>query len=326
MMLRPALLSLALSLPLFLAVNPARAAPRPRHVGVRLTYERGPGAHHCPDVADLRSEIAAQLGRDPFTDAGPWRLTATVSRRKDGAFVATTDFLDSDGLPTNVLPALVAPDCRTLLANLAVRIEIVLTDPPLAPAPPPAPALPPPLTVLPAVAPIEAPRPPSSRWLRLGAGNGIEIGTGPTPTPMFSLNVGLALPPLSIAFEARTDLPLNGTGENGARVHAQIVSGSLLTCFHGFSDGPFFGCAMFTVGALVGADQRYATGAESALYSAAGARLGVAIPFASRRFAFHVEGDVLGTLHPIELRFDEQPVWRTGSIAGALQAGFFAFL
>ena len=143
---------------------------------------------------------------------------------------------------------------------------------------------------------------------------------------MFSLHVAFALPPLSIAFEARTDLPLNTTGENDTRVHAQIISGSLLACFHGFEDGPFFGCAMYTAGALVGAAQSSATGAGGALYSAAGARLGVAIPFASRRFAFRVEGDVLGTLHPIQVRLDKEPVWQTGSIAGALQVGFSAFL
>ena len=316
----------AFVLPILLLSVPARAAPRPRHVGVRLSYERGPGARHCADAADLRSEIAAQLGRDPFTEAGPWGLTATINRRKDGAFVATTDFLDSDGQPANVLPALVAPDCRTLLANLAVRIEIILTDPPLPPAPAPAPTPPPPPAVLPVATSIETPPPRPMRRLRLGAGTGIEIGVGPTPTPMFSLHVALALPPLSIAVEARTDLPLNATGENNMRVHAQIISGSLLACFHGFEDGPFFGCAMYTAGALVGAAQRSETGAGGALYSAAGGRLGVAIPFASRKFAFRVEGDVLGTLHPIQVRFDEQRVWQTGPVAGALQVGFSAFL
>jgi hypothetical protein len=143
---------------------------------------------------------------------------------------------------------------------------------------------------------------------------------------MFALQVGLALPPLSIAFEARTDLPLNATGENDARVRAQVVSGSLLTCFHGFNEGIFFGCAMFTAGVLVGGGPLSATGSGSAVYSAAGARLGVAIPFAARRFALRVEGDALGTLHPIRIWLDEQPVWQTGSVAGALQVGFSAFL
>ncbi len=331
MMLRPALFSLALSLPLLLAVTPASAAPRPRHVGVRLSYERVPGARHCADAADLRSEVAAQLGRDPFTDAGPWRLTATINRRKNGELVATTEFLDSDGQPTHVLPDLVAPDCRTLLADLAVRIEIALTDPPapLASVPqppqPPQPPPPPPPAVPTVVVPNDA-SPRSSRRLHLGAGTGMEIGVGPTPTPMFSLNVGIALPPLSIAFEARTDLPLNATGENDARVHAQIVSGSLLACFHGFEQGIFFGCTMFTTGVLVGGGPLSATGSGSSVYSAAGGRLGLAVPFAARRLAFHVEGDMEGTLHPIKIRFDEQPAWQTAPVAGALQLGFFAYL
>jgi hypothetical protein len=128
-----------------------------------------------------------------------------------------------------------------------------------------------------------------------------------------------------LAFEARTDLPLSGAGEGGARVRAQIISGSALSCFHGFEKGIFFGCAMFTAGVFIGGDQRSATGTGSAIYSAAGPRLGIAIPFGEDRFAVYFAGDVLGTLHPIRVLFAEVPVWETGSVAAALQVGVFAF-
>ncbi len=70
-MLCPA--SLPLLVAILLASTSTNAADRPRGVGVRLEYERGPGARQCPDVKLLRGEVAAEIGTDPFTEAGPWR-------------------------------------------------------------------------------------------------------------------------------------------------------------------------------------------------------------------------------------------------------------
>jgi hypothetical protein len=298
-------------------------------MGVRLTYERGPGARQCPDATKLRAEVAAEIGLDPFTEAGPWLLQATVARGKTGAFVATADLLDREGAISVSMGDMVSPDCRSLvLKAMAVWIAWQLTDPPLPPLPPlAAPSLPPPPPTTPILPPPPAEPPPAFR-VRLGAATGIELGLGPTPTPLFSLNLALQFPtaPIaSLAFEARTDLPLPATGEGGTRVHALVLTGSLLACFHAFDEGMIYGCPMFSAG-LISSGERYAPRDARGVYSAAGARVGAAIPFASHRFAFSLTGDVLGTLHPFELRVDKQPAWQTGPLTGAIQAGFLAFL
>jgi hypothetical protein len=82
---------------------------------------------------------------------------------------------------------------------------------------------------------------------------------------------------------------------------------------------------MFTAGVIT-SGERLSTADVSSTYSAAGGRFGAAIPFASRRFAFTLAGDVLGTLHPFQLRLEERSVlWQTGTLAGALQAGVSTF-
>jgi len=112
-MLRPAF-PLAL---IFVAAS-AGAAPRPRHVGVRLEYRRGPRAQQCPGEVELRGWVAAGLGRDPFTEAGPWRLITSINRRRDGAFIAVTSLFDDKGAPASSLDPLVAWDCRDLVNAL----------------------------------------------------------------------------------------------------------------------------------------------------------------------------------------------------------------
>lgn len=335
-MLRPA--SFALAFAILLASAPLGAANRPRGVGVRLDYTRGAGARQCPDASLLRGEVAAEIGKDRFTGAGPWRLHAAVNRRKNGAFVATADLFDSDGARVDTTGEIISVDCTTLVKALAVWTAIQLTDPlpslPLPAAPPsasPPPALPDALPAavltLPDQPSLPAAPPPLFRP-RLSAATGIEFGVGPTPTPLFSLNVALqstTVPILSLAFEVRTDLPLPATGEGGTRIHALVLTGSLLTCFHALDEGMLYWCPMFTVG-LRSSGERRAMGDQTSVYSAAGGRFGAAIPFASRRLAFTLAGDVLGTLRPYQLLFEERTVlWQTASVAGALQVGMSAF-
>ena len=69
-----------------------------------------------------------------------------------------------------------------------------------------------------------------------------------------------------------------------------------------------------------------ASASGSGVYSAAGERLGAAIPVTFHRFAFTLTGDVLGTLHPFQLRLEERLLLQTGTVTGAVQAGFSAFL
>ena len=338
--LRPVCVALALTI--LLASASLSAANRPRGVGVHLDYERGPGARQCPVAKALTDEVGAEIGSERFTDTGPWRLRVAINRKKNGAFVANAELFDSDGAIAVTMEELVSVDCPTLVRAVAVWTAVKLTDPlptlPSLPAAPPsaAPMPPPPpaaTSLLPLPLAAQTPpalpvAPPPLLRLRLGAATGIELGVGPTPTPLFSLNLALqsrTVPIVSLAFEVRTDLPLAATVESGVRAHALVLTGSLLTCFHGFEGGIFFGCSMFTAGVISSGDER-STADGSDIYSAAGGRVGVAIPFASHRFAFTLAGDVLGTLHPFLFRFEERSVlWRTGAVAGAVQAGVSTF-
>jgi hypothetical protein len=332
MMLRLACAASVLAI--VLASASASAATRPRGVGVRLEYDIGAVARQCPKEKTLRGEVAAEIGRDPFTDAGPWRLHVTLAHGKSGAVVANADLFDSEGATFATMGEMVAPTCQMLVVKVvALWIALQLTDPP---APPPMPAPLPPPAALPSTppslpAPPELPPPEASRpaiRLRLGAATGIEIGVGPTPTPVFSLSLSLhptTAPILSLAIEARADLPLPATGDDGSRVHALVVTGSLLACFHAFEGGILYGCPMFTAG-LISSGERYATSDARGVYVASGARLGAAIPLSSHRFAVTLAGDVLGTLHPFRLLVETHPVWQTGPLSGAVQLGFSAFL
>jgi hypothetical protein len=226
-------------------------------------------------------------------------------------------------------------DCRALILKVvAVWASLVLTDP--SPPPPPAPALDPPPAPLPdspappppppPLPPPPPPPPPPPFRLRLGAATGIELGVGPTPTPLFALSLAVQSTqvPISLAFEVRSDLPLPATVESGERVHAWVITGSLVGCYHFVKEGLLFLCPMFTAGRASGG-ARFSVANASGIYSVAGGRVGVAIPFASRRFAFTFAGDVLGALHPFRIQFAERPLWQTGDITGALQAGVSAF-
>ncbi len=347
--LRPTCFALALAI--LLTSASLSAADRPRGVGVHLEYERGPGARQCPGAKALTDEVGAEIGSERFTATGPWRLRVAINRKKNGAFMASAHLFDSDGAIAGTMEELVSVDCPTLVRAVAVWTAVKLTDPlptlPALPAAPPlaAPTLPPPPAAtspvpLPSAAPTPpvlssaaltsppVPAPPPLLQLRLGAATGIEFGVGPTPTPLVSLNLALQstrVPIVSLAFEVRADLPLPATVGGGARVHARALTGAVLTCFHAFYEGVFHLCPMFTAGVISSADDR-STVDLNGTYYAVGGRVGAAIPFASRRFAFTLAVDVLGTLHPFQLRWDEQPVlWQTGAVAGAVQAGVSTF-
>ena len=47
-----------------------------------LRYERGADAAQCPDVQGLRDTVAARLGYDPFRDAAPTTVRASITRHR----------------------------------------------------------------------------------------------------------------------------------------------------------------------------------------------------------------------------------------------------
>lgn len=299
-------------------------AERPRRPSVRLDYERMKGAESCPDETSLRAHVAAQLGRDPFTPEGSWRVVASVARRGAG-FVATMEAFENDG-KTWFPDPIVDPSCARLVNDiLALSIAIELSEPP--PAAPP--ATPPivataPRAEQPAPPPESSPpQDPEAMRFRLAFGAGVEIGVGVAASPVFALNVGVRWPIVSVALEGRTDLPLTGTGEGGAPIQTHAVAGSMLGCLHVRSLYAY-GCAVLALGVQRGGDTRSPSAYASTAYAAAGGRIGLEIPV-TPRFAVHLAGDVLAALNPIAIRSNFHNVWQSSPVGGAAQGGLVAF-
>lgn len=315
--------SAAIAALVLLDVSLARAE-RPRRPSVRLEYERKKGAEQCPDEASLRAHVAAQIGRDPFTPDGSWRVVASVARRGAG-FVANMEAFENDGKTWTPGP-IADPSCARLVNEiLALSIAVELSEPPPEPPPatPPVVATAPPADQPAPLAESPAPQEPEAMRLRLAFGTGVEIGVGPTPSPVFSLSVGVRWPIVSLALEGRTDLPLTGAGEGGASVQTHVVAGSVLGCLHANALYAY-GCGLLAFGVQRGGDVRSLSAYPSTAYAATGGRVGLEIPFASR-FAVNVAGDVLAALNPIAIRSNLHNVWQAAPVAGAAQGGLVAF-
>jgi len=328
-------LSAAVLLLAILDASSARAEPAHQPTA-RLDYQRKKGAEQCPGEAELRAYVAARLGRDPFTADSSRRMVSTVARKGRG-FVGTMDLFENGEKAWSQGP-IEDPDCARLVDEiLALAMVINLSEPPAAspgaPSPPvnmPAPLPSPPPAEKP-VPPIEkaATIDPDAVRLRLAFGSGVELGDGPTPSPVFSLNVGVRWPVVSVALEARSDLPLTGTGAGGVQVQTHVVAGAVMMCLHA-SSLYLYGCGVFAAGVQRGGDPRSASGYMSTAYAGAGGRGGLEIPF-SPRFAVQLTGDLLAALNPIAIRGQAnagaplREIWRSAPAAGAVQGGLVAF-
>lgn len=162
----------AIPIGLALVLAPAGAGAEPPRLAMRLEYARAPGGERCPaDASDLRAELGAHLGYDPFerTDV-PERLSVTMIRR-NGGFRAHVERFNASGERTldELFPERSAPSCAALTVPLAsyLRVMIITTvqpTPPTEPAPPAEPPrapAPPPEAAAPRTAPVvkEDPRP-----------------------------------------------------------------------------------------------------------------------------------------------------------------------
>ena len=315
---------------ILLASSSTSAAPRPRGIGVHLDYDRGTVARQCPEAKMLRGEVAAEIGHDPFTEAGPWQMRVAITRRKNGAFVATADLLDGDGATASSMGEMVSPDCRSLvLKALAVWISWELTDPPLPPPslpaePPPRPPPPPPHE--------DSPAPIQPFLLRFGLGAALGFGTAPRVALGVSSDVGIYWPLASLPFEGvsltlggRWDPPAAGQVpglRESERVGTSRLLATLAPCAHWWK---LYGCAVGELGQLRGRGEGVALAPQFAnVYSAVGGRLGVEVPFAPH-LGFRISGEILGTVTPKVIRVDEQPGWTTPTASGGFGAGLYLF-
>jgi hypothetical protein len=322
--------ALPLAIVLLVALAPTLAWAAPPHpITARLEFKRGPGTEACPDEAGLRSEVARRSGHDPFTADAPARLVVLVTR-KGPHILGSIQFYDDKGAPGWSKAASVrANDCGALFAVMGGDIEYEFS-----PAPP-LPAHAPPVVAPPVVAPPpheDPPAPTNPISLRFGLGSALGFGTAPRVALGLTADVGIYWPLTSLPFDG-VSLTLGGrwdppaAGQVSGRPDSDRVSTSRLLvtvapCAHWWK---LYGCAVGELGQLRGGGDGIALPTQEAgIYSAAGGRVGVEVPFAPH-LGFRVSGEVLGTLTPIAIPVSENPGWTTPHASGGVAAGLFCF-
>lgn len=295
---------------------------------MHLDYDRGTVARQCPEAKTLRGEVAAEIGHDPFTEAGPWQMRVAITRRKNGAFVATADLLDSDGATASSMGEMVSPDCRSLvLKALAVWISWELTDPPL--PPPSLPAAPPP----PPPPPPPPKRPTTDPFLvMIGLGSTVGFGAAPRPAAGVTADVGFRwkvdaapLEGVWLTLGVRWDPPASGPllqEFNGARIVSSRFVGTVAPCGSWWK---IYGCALGELGRFnLDAEGLPPGGGGSHFYAAIGGRIGIEVPFAAH-LGFRVSGEVLGTLTRVQLPINKRPAWTAPLASASVGAGLYVF-
>lgn len=317
----------ALAFPL----SPVFAQTAPSGRGTRLEYVRAPGAEACPDEATFREALAAQMpsGADPFVPSGPNLLRVTLAPASPGAgFNATMELFGSDGRAIGA-DTKQAPTCAAAVRAQALGASVLLVSSPAAPVPPlpAAPVVTTPPRPVPTIAPLLPPAPPLPPVVRvqLGAGGLVVLGTAPNPSAGFAGFVGLRFPRLLPAFgftlEGRADLGASGgvvaLARGAAQARASFAGGSVAPCLHGRW---FFGCGVFTIGAVRGsAGEAYAPAEQAALFAGLGGRVGAEIMFVEGRPSFGVRlaVDGLFTLVRPEVYADAERIWQAPSASGS---------
>jgi len=305
---------------------PADATPTSK-----LVYSRSSDAEACPDEQALRHEVAARVGYDPFFAWAKRTIVAGITRR-DGAFVATVDLIDDDGVSHGARELRTEGECRELFDAVALAIAIAIdpqslsrSAPPPAPPPPsqsaaesqPQTAKPPP----PQPDADKSPRAPASTGrptsaaFEASAGAVASGGVAPTLAAGLALGVGLRWRTFSLALEGRIDAPAGGSAYGGGDVSSWLVLGGLAPCVH---VGPLFGCALGQAGSV----QTSGSGVASPLsgsvpWWAAGGRVGVLFP-ASDDLVLRLRTDVLANLDRATLQLNGSGAWTAPPVATSL--------
>jgi hypothetical protein len=279
--------------------------------GVRLVYARGDGADDCPDPADVRAGVAAQLGRDPFTDDDAAALTVTaLLARAGGRIFGRVEVVDEHGQPRGARQ-LDAATCAELAPALELVIAMAVEPWTRAPAPPsvPPPPVPPP------------PRRHASLQARLSAGVLAAIDAAPAPALGFAMQVALAAPRWSLGLELRGDLPAAAPALFGGSVETSLVAGFLVPCVR---HRILAACALAGIGVERGAGSGYDQPARiDALWAAVGARLAVELTLVDP-LGLRLAVDVLAPLTRTELYVgtisDARRLYRTPAVSSAFGA------
>jgi hypothetical protein len=307
----------------------------------RLEYAREAGAESCPDETALRKAVADRLGYDPFDPSAPELLRARVTA-SDSRFSAVLELFAASSAVRARRTLDSVDNCDELVAALALSMSIAI-DPersqgaasapePAAEGPAQSEKQPPPAvekeveperaspsTENPALRP--SPDGAMNRTIRIRAGASAHLafGTEPGPAPGIGLSLGVRRASWSLTLGGRYDTETSQGIEPRGTVHARLRAAALAPCFHA---RPALLCGVITLGSLRARSTGLSAGrADSALFAAAGARLGVewaALP----GFALQAYGELLLTLRPLSAEVNEASRWSVPAANGLLAGGF----
>ncbi len=299
----------------------------------RLVYVHPEADATCPDEIALRGMIASQLGYDPFDDGAPVQVHAAIERvgnRLRGRVTLTRD--DGTRGGERILDA--TNDCSSVATALALTVSVAIDT---LEAPPPAP----PLAVnAPAPESITRPSQPPTETAAVGKPNpadaptpvsfrgtvDLHVALGVAPSTAFggAVSFGARWPLVSVALEARGDLPAFAPLSTGGELGTSVILGMVVPCAHVRS---FVGCGIFGVGSMHGESRSVpAPDSNYAVFGAAGVRVGLELPL-SRFLALRPQIDGLVAWARPKLRFDDQNVWTapaasaTFGLAAIVQSG-----
>lgn len=312
-----ALLAALLLLPLGPSPAFGEGLRRDAPVVMRLRYARAAGAEACPDEAFFRDVVVGVHVRhgDPFAADAPRLLTVLVSRRGGGyeSFGELRDDATGAVLFTKGYPP--TPRCVDALGDLARGIAIAIERPEVrgradaCPAAPLSssmgPSAPPPacyesrFAVWPAEGPSPKPPPDPPRErgpiaVRLGFAVWPEIVASGWGSLGLTADAGVRYSNLSASVEMHGDPPLGSVAYTGVGpVSFARLSGALLLCAHWEW---FVGCGVADVGRFI--FPHHVNGLPaSAVYAAAGARVGLDFPVLPPRLFLRTAVDLRAPLH-----------------------------
>jgi len=287
----------------------------------QLEYLRLPGAEDCPSMETVAGEVAAYLGRDPFSaDAGE-RLRVTLQGTEGSSLVATIELVRPDGtIEGHQLLRSRRSECRQLVESLSLAISLALeVQTPSRPSPSlsePIPTISTPTTV------ARSSSPPLI--LAVGAGPLGSIGLAPSPSLGVSLELEVRRGRYSLGLETQASLN-SGMGVAGGSVAAQLLAGALVPCVHYW--GVLGSCLSVTAGVVEGSAQNLSGAHRNPTpYLGLGGREFVELALSNHLLLRPVVVALEVPLARTTLQVGDNDVWTTSSVAGSLSATFLVLL
>jgi len=230
------------------ALPSAPIVPPPRF---QLEYLRLPGAEDCPSMATVAGEVAATLGRDPFSRDADERIRVTLQGAEGSSLAATIELVRADGtIEGHQVLRSKRSECRQLVESLSLAISLALeVQAPNRPSP--SASLSEPIPMI-STTPTVARSSSSALVLAIGIGPLGSIGLAPSPSLGILLDFEVRRGRYSLGLETQASLNA-GMGAEGGSVAAQLLAASLVPCVHYF--GVLGSCLSLTAGVVEGSAQ-----------------------------------------------------------------------